>query len=301
VKVEALIQPEAHKLVAAAKGPAEKQRLYRALGDMYLGLKCYSAAEEWYRKLVKEAPSQFPAVVGALTRQKKFTEAVDLCAEAAKSDETVQPALVLATILSNPQATREVRQRAAPHLTAALKKFGNDARLLYSAAMVCVLEAEESKDKANESIELFRKVVQINPRFVPALNNLAMMLAERPADRAEALKLIDKALAIAGKDPNLLDTKGSILLYGGNSQDALPLFKSAASDANADPRHYFHWAVALHDQGSTEAKDKLQIAFDRNLGAQVLTPTDKRLLDNLQAALQLRLPTAVSPTSTSSP
>ncbi len=281
--IEDLIGPQAERLLASAQTPAEKQRLYSTVGDVYAGLKRYAAAEQWYRKLTAEAPKQYPVVVAALARQGRIREGIELCVQAAAADDTVQPALVLATILADSAATEEDRRYAEPHLAAALQKFEKDARLLYAAALVRVVQARE-----NESIDLFRKVVQINPRFVPALNNLAMMLAERPADQAEALRLIDEAIAIAGKDPNLLDTKGAILVYCGRTRDAVPLLESATRDAKADPRHHFHLAVAYHDQGKTqEAKTHLQIALQRELGAQVLTPTDQRLLGNLRAALQL--------------
>src|SRR5262249_41903499 len=139
-----------------------------------------------------------------------------------------------------------------------------------------------------EAVALYRRIVQIYPRSVPALNNLAMILAERPADRAEALRLIDDAINIAGKDPGLLDTKGAILVYAGRSREAVPFLESAIREAEADPRHHFHLALAYRDQGKTEeARSQLRTALDRQLGAQILTPTDQRLLGDLRTALQL--------------
>jgi tetratricopeptide (TPR) repeat protein len=213
------------------------------------------------------------------------TAAVLLMSEAkiAKTDATVQPALTLATALVGASPTELDFRRAEPILAAALKKFDTDLRLLYAVSLVRVIQGKEA-----DAVALFRNVVKVNPRFVPALNNLAMMLAERPADRAEALQLIDRAIEIAGKDPGLLDTKGTILLYRGQTREAMPVLESATRGSKVDPRHNFHLALAYRDQGKTEeAKAQLKTALNGNLGSQFLTPTDRKLLSDLRAAFQL--------------
>jgi tetratricopeptide (TPR) repeat protein len=155
--------------------------------------------------------------------------------------------------------------------------------LLYSVALLRIIQGKKS-----DSIELFRTVIKQNPRFLPALNNLAMMLAESPAAHDEALKFIDQAIEIAGMEAHLLDTKGAILVYSGRSREATPLLESSIRGSQADPRHHFHLAVAYRDQGQTEkAKEQLRIALDRQLVSQVLTTTDLKLLGELRAAFEL--------------
>jgi tetratricopeptide (TPR) repeat protein len=281
--VEAIIEPKLAEQVAAAQSAMDKQKLYRVAGDLYVGLKRYAAAEKWYRLLTTEAPQQYAVVVNALARQGRLSEAVELCQQVAQKDQTVQPALVLAEVLVRGQARESDFAAAEPILAGALTKFPNHAELHYAVALVRVVQKKE-----DDSIALFRRVVKFKPRSVEALNNLAMMLAERPNDRAEALRLIDDAIAIAGKDPGLLDTKGAILLYGGRSSEAVPFLESAIREIQADPRHHFHLAVAYRDLGKTEqAKSQLKTALDRRLGELVLTPTDQKLLGELRAALQL--------------
>jgi Flp pilus assembly protein TadD len=168
-------------------------------------------------------------------------------------------------------------------LNAALSQHPQDVRLLYGVALVRVLQKREA-----EAIALLRKVVTINPRSVPALNNLAMMLGDIPAQRSEALRLIDQALEIGGRNPSLLDTKGAILIYSGRAREAIPLLEQAAGDPQTDPRHHFHLALAYRDVGRLEdARRYLQRALDRQLTSQVLTSTDLRLLEELRRALAL--------------
>jgi uncharacterized protein HemY len=113
-----------------------------------------------------------------------------------------------------------------------------------------------------------------------------MMLAERPEGRAESIKLIDQAINIAGQQPGLLDTKGAILLYQGQAKQALYLLEAAAREAGKDARHRFHLAAAYQGVGdSVRAREQLQAALDQELEKQVLTPTDRRMLTELKAAL----------------
>jgi uncharacterized protein HemY len=129
-------------------------------------------------------------------------------------------------------------------------------------------------------------VLKQQPKSIPVLNNLAMILAEIPAQRDEALKLIDRAIAIAGQQPGLLDTKGAILVYQGQPAKAVLLLEAAAREASHDSRHRFHLAAAYHGLGQTaKAKEQLTAAIGQQLEKQVLTTTDRRLLADLKASL----------------
>jgi len=281
--IESLIETRAAKLVAVAKTPEDRQQIYHSVGDLYMTAKKHALAEKWYRLLQNENANQYSTIVVALARQGRLREAIDLCEQTAKADDSARPAIVLATALVEGAPTKADFARAEPLLAAALKRFDSNANLLYVVALARIIEG-----KTDESIDLFRKFVKINPRSIPALNNLALILAERPPDQAEALQLIDRALNIAGKGAGLLDTKGTILVYSGRSGEAVPLLEAATRDPQADPRHHFHLALAYRDQGKIEdAKTQLKTALDRQLASQVLSPTDKRLLNDLRTALQL--------------
>jgi tetratricopeptide (TPR) repeat protein len=281
--IEALVEPRAKTLLATARTPEDKQRLYRGIGDLYTIVKRHGSAEKWYRLLQSENAKSFTTVVSALTRQGRLAEAIDLCEQTTQTDDSSGPAIALASALVEGSPTPRDFRRAEPILAAALKKFDNDANLIYVVALARLIEG-----KSAASIELFRKTVKLNPRSIAAINNLAILLAESPADQAEALQLIDQALKIAGKDAALLDTKGAILIYCGRSREAVPLLESATRDPQADPRHHFHLAVAYRDQGKTEeAKAQLKTALDRQLGSLVLSIADQKLLNDLRTALQL--------------
>jgi Flp pilus assembly protein TadD len=188
---------------------------------------------------------------------------------------------VLTSILLEAGGKQEHMELAEGMLAAALKKFPEDADLLYGLGMLRTLA-----DRYPEAIGLLRKVVSLNPRHVPALNNLAVLVAETPDQREEALQLVEQAIELRGQQPTLLDTKGTILVFGGRSSEAITLLEAAARGVNSDPRHKFHLAMAYHDVGATErSRDQLENALKQSLEKQILTPTDRKSLDRLRASL----------------
>jgi predicted Zn-dependent protease len=281
--VEALVEPRIEKLLAATSLPEERQKWIGGVADLYLGLKRLPAAERWYRRLFEADPTQYSQLAVVLARQQKHSEVIALCTQAASRDDSSRPALVLAAaLLENASAVRDW-QPVDSLLASALARHPQDVRLLYSVALVRVLQKREA-----EAIALLRQVVAMTPRSVAALNNLAVLLGDLPSQRDEALQLVDRALAIAGRSPALLDTKGAILVYSGRSAEAIPVLEQAVRDPQADPRHHFHLALAYRDVGKLdEARRHLQRALDRQLMSQVLTATDQRLLEELRRTLAL--------------
>jgi tetratricopeptide (TPR) repeat protein len=288
--VEAIVEPRMTLCVAHAQSDKERQQLYAAAGNLYRDLSRMAAAERWLNSLVAEAPQQFPALVGVLVAQRKLSEAIALCEKAAAANESPQAALVLAAALVEGQAADADMKRARPVLAGAIQRHASNEQLLYAVGLVAILQNEHTAAEA-----LLRRVIELNPRHVPSLNNLALVVSEIPAQREEALRLIDQALEVAGPNPGLLDTKGTILVYSGRSAQAITLLESAIQGKDVDPRHHFHLALAYHDTGrAAEAKTQMQLALDRALGAQMLTSTDRKLLANLLDALQMTRPVSTT-------
>jgi Flp pilus assembly protein TadD len=187
----------------------------------------------------------------------------------------------LATALVEAQAAPSDVALAEPVLAAALVKFPKDAELLYAIGTLRAVQ-----HKYEEADRLYREVLKLDPMHVAALNNLAMVLAESPRDRGEALTLIDQAIALLGQQPTLLDTKGAILVFQGRSSEAISLLETAAQEQAVDVRHRFHLAAAYRDVGDVEkARGQLRTALDQQLERQFLTHTDQKLLAELKSTL----------------
>lgn len=140
------------------------------------------------------------------------------------------------------QATRLAPQAAFAHLQLAV---------LYDA-----------EGKFEESLVRYRRVVELQPRNVVALNNLAYALATRHNKLAEALPLAQRALAIAPQNASLLDTVAWIEHLQGNDASAARRIATAVrlAPGNADVR--LHAAIINAAAGATAvAKQELQAAL----------------------------------------
>ena len=101
--------------------------------------------------------------------------------------------------------------------------------------------------------EQFRSIVALQPNNPVALNNLAYDVAVREKKPAEALAMARRALALAPRDPTILDTVGWIEFLLGNTAEASKLLVQAAKGAPANPEIRLHSAIALASQGARAA------------------------------------------------
>ena len=105
-EIEPAVEAFAERLL---KKPSENDRqriahetqLSLGLGNIYTAVEQHSAAERWYRRLVKLAPQQYAPLAVSLGRQNRLGEAVArMRRDAGRADHSAQPAIVLAGVLS---------------------------------------------------------------------------------------------------------------------------------------------------------------------------------------------------------
>lgn len=278
-----LVEGLADKLLQRVEKDRRREaQLCLEVGNLYSAVEHYQAAESWYRRLVELVPERYEPLATALARQGRTQDAIHLCAKAARSDRSSRPALTVASTLVSGQPTAEDFRLAEPLLSQAVENHKDSTAILQSLANVRVVQ-----QRVAEAVELYRRVLDLDPRHLVALNNLATLLSEQPGTREEALQYIDRALDIAGPKAALLDTKGMVLVHHGKPVEAVPLLEAAASAPNPDPRYDFHLAVAYHRIGGQidKVRSTLKKARDGNLEGQILTETDQKLLSQLDEQL----------------
>jgi tetratricopeptide (TPR) repeat protein len=279
--IEATLEKRATELIQAAVDKIERIRIARAVGDLYTTLNRLAGAERWYRVVVREDHEQYSNLALTLLRQGKAREAILLCQAAGENDKTSRPAVILTTVLLQAGGKPEHIALAEEALLAALARFPDDSNLLYGVGMLRIFQ-----DRYDDAITLLSQVIQLSPYHVSALNNLAVVVAETPERRDEAIALVERAIEVKGHEPTLLDTKGTILVSRGDTEVAIPLLEAAARGPTADPRHRFHLAMAYSDSGSTEkAREQFELALRNDLESQILTPTDRKLIVRLKSLL----------------
>jgi tetratricopeptide (TPR) repeat protein len=270
--------------------PSDKEgttQLYSQIAALYTSLKMDRAAELWLRRLYNLAPDQFGPLARNLASQGRVDDALKVCVGSAKGDSTPKAARTAAEILASHHGSPATNlERAHDLITDAVLEFDKDVPLLVSAAVYLA-----GRDETDESIRLFRRVVDVEPNHIVAINNLATLLGESEASRSEAREIVEKALQTAGRAPALLDTLGTIHLRAGDFEQAQKCLEEAIAKGGADPRHHFHLAAALYRLGRlAEAETSLQVALQGGLAQRLLTTPDKQLLTELQTAISAKEP-----------
>jgi tetratricopeptide (TPR) repeat protein len=101
--------------------------------------------------------------------------------------------------------------------------------------------------------EAYERLLSLRPDFVPALNNLAYLYAERLNQLDKAYDLARKARALKPEDAATADTFGWILYKKGDFERALTLLKESASKLPNMPEIQFHLGMACYMMGQIEA------------------------------------------------
>ena len=277
-EVRQRVDAQGEALLNLEQTEAGKTRILSGIAGIYRAVKQAEDAERWERRLAALDPKRYEGLATTLTLQGKWSEAVELCRRAAETDKTARPALVALACLSRTQITDEKVADCEPLIQAAMQDNKNNADLHYSLGVVRVVQKRTA-----DAIASFREVVKANPRHVPALNNLALLLGEDSGKRKEALAMIDRAIDLAGMTPDLCDTKGTILLLSGDAVAAVRFLEIATQGSNVDPRFEFHLALAFYEQGNHDrARQHFQKAIQGQLESQVLTDWDVRMLAQLR-------------------
>jgi uncharacterized protein (TIGR03790 family) len=160
-----------------------------------------------------------------------------------------------------------------------------------TVASLRLAATHEGRAEYDQAIELYRKIIAVEPDNVIALNNLAYALAERRRQPKEALPLAEKAYRLAPV-ADIADTLGWVHHLLGDDRTALAWIEKALASSPNKVDLLLHAAVvhaALNDV--TTARERLQAA--EKLDPKVADRADaKALRARLKLELDRRLPMA---------
>jgi tetratricopeptide (TPR) repeat protein len=110
----------------------------------------------------------------------------------------------------------------------------------------------EQKGDVAEARGTYERLLAMNPRFIPAANNLAWIYSEYGGDKDKALQLARTAKEGAPDDPRISDTLGWILYKRGIYQQALALLKESAAKLPGNPQVQYHLGMAYLQVGDKD-------------------------------------------------
>lgn len=261
--------------------PADQAKLLQRVGGLYASLGMPAATERYYREAVELDPAAHPTLAIWLNNQGRTSDAVQVCVKIAAADSTPLSAMVLSNVLAVGKSTDADRQLAEPVLKQAMERHGDSPGLLFCTATRHIMSGEN-----DEAVRLLRQVLALDSKHRQAMNNLAMLLSFKPEGRSEAIQWIDRAIALSGAEPELLDSKAWILLQKREVIEAVDLLEEALANPPGDPRHQFHLALAYQLQGKLkEARTSLSRARQGGIDVKTLSPDERTQLATLEAAL----------------
>ncbi len=199
------------------------------------------------RQIVEFFPEQ---PVGYLTLYKIYSsigeseQALEVLKEA---QQKCGPQSVIMTTFSGYYSGIGDYKKALNFVEAAIKRNEQDYAAHTIKGNILLQLGDEKKAAAS-----FSKALQISDRYVPALNNLAMLYVKNPETSLEAMRLAYTAYLQEPLDPSVLDTFGYTLFKNDRAKEAVPVLEKALSIKEDDPSIAYHLGLAYLKSGRSE-------------------------------------------------
>jgi tetratricopeptide (TPR) repeat protein len=261
------------------KARAKEKKAYVALFAALLEeLNQPDAAEEMYRDTLNrsERPEAVLVLAEFLGRRGRLPEAFDLYDRAWTTCDPEAVGHSSLRMLNAAKANDEQCRRVGTRLEEAIRKKPDSISLLFDLANLRSLQGNYREAEA-----LYRRITERNKGNDGPLNNLAWLLAVAEGKGAEALSVIDQAIAMAGPTPDLLDTRAMAHLAMDRSDLALKDLEAAIS-ASPSPAMYLHLAQArflAKDKAGADAA--IREAKASGLRLDNLHPLERKAYDRL--------------------
>lgn len=233
----------------------------------------------WFEKAYNSNEDALTNYIVALSKAKQHEKAAEItAAHYQKHGDASSATLLVESLLA--LDSKSVAAKYADILKDATQKHSRNAALVESVATWAM-----QRGTPQEAIKLYRQVLAIEPLRVRAINNIAIAYSQVPGMAGEGIVQIDRALKITNRNPELLDTKGSILLKAGRNKEALETFEEAIkSNEKPEARFQFHKILALLALGQQQEARELWDALDLNtINAQGLTQEEQQQLENMKS------------------
>ncbi len=280
-EIEAVVGRMQERLGKVSNTADQETSVSQIIGDLYSSVDMHAKAEPHYRKSVESNPSAIGRLAACLAALGQTKEAVEMVLAGGEEVEDLAKAEALARIFVTARPSDEEWSAAEPVLKAVAEAHKDRGDVLTTIANVYIVRGQ-----IDQAVALLEQALAIVPENLVILNNLATMLGEQPGRAEDALRYANRAIELSGSSPNLLDTKGTILIHLNRADEAVAVLDTALKGNVQDPRYMLHLAVACDRVGDvTRAKEMLQKALQDGLlerPSLILTGKDRGWIERLK-------------------
>jgi tetratricopeptide (TPR) repeat protein len=247
------------------------------------------AAETAFRRYLEQKPEDIAGFVVFLGRQGRLAEALSMCEAAREKNPEQATLLALAALRARsptgalPAEERDLARKVQAWLRDIQRQQPDRVAFLLHQADLCDLQGQYA-----EAEKFYRQVLDRDDRNVVALNNLAWLIAQRGGDRREALRLINRAIDLAGPHGELLDTRALVQLTMEKSDHEVLADLQEAVRQTPTPSRYLHLARArqLAQDRAAASRALHQEAANDRIEPDDLHPLERPAYERLLADLQ---------------
>lgn len=257
-------------------GAIDRLARARQAGDWLRAHGESSAGTQLIRDASRGVPDGQWAVAGWLAFEpESVDEAIELCEQMLGRKNDAIAAKIFRQLLTRGYATESQIRRVSGLLAGLALTMPKDDPDLVAAQMAC----REAEQKPQEAVKLGNDFIARSPTNVLILSELAR-LASRDGKHDDALKLVDRAMRVAGPHLGLLDLKGRLYLAAHRPADAVRLWEVATLDSNPPAPLVIHLANGYQVLGlPAQSRRALRIAGLIGIGD--LSKSDFELLGSL--------------------
>lgn len=188
-------------------------------------------------------------------------EASAAAAEALRRDGEFAP---VHELLARLQLAAGKTAEASAHLQRVLDLKPDNLAARMSLGMI-----HQQAGRGAEARAAYEEILQRAPAYVPALNNLAGLLADSPDEIERARQLAEQARSLAPEEAAIADTLGWVLYQQGNFTRASALLHEAAAKLPDSPTVRYRAGLASYRTGDETAAAE---AFEAALGSNAPFP-----------------------------
>ena len=214
------------------------------LVELDLTEKKYDAAMQRLQTRLPATPAnlQLPLLTAKvqLARGDRAAAEATLLKAAADNPKNESPGLLLAQLYYDAGQNDQAKKQ----LTAAIEK--NPRNL---PGMMLLATMNESEKDYKGAAAVYDQVLRTEPKFSPALNNLAYLCSEFLGQPDRAYELAQRARELLPFDPSAADTLGWVLYKRGSYPSALGLLRESAAKLADQPEILFHYGMAQYMTG----------------------------------------------------